>query len=328
VEHRLCWTTARRIRAAVGALAIALPATLAAAPQQRLTTDVTSDPAAAEFVYEDVERFIATAEKIVEGEDAAVVLQRDYLDRASTGLEMFIEKYDLTARRLTTAMETHPEKYDGIAANLKALRSHEAAFREAYGKIKQVIPEAVFPPTYFVVAGHRGIGSGSTEGPLISIEKKTAESIRSDLAATLVHEMMHMEQLAALDEAYFEIFNGPQRTLLALSVREGIATYFSEFITGGSPHKNAARDYLLAHEQELWAAFEREMLGTETGDWLWSQPENPEQPQDIGYAMGARIAEHYYQTAVDKRQAVRELLGVTDYPALLERSGYPAFDKP
>ena len=96
-------------------------------------------------------------------------------------------------------MDKYPKKYSAIAANLKVLRSEEPAFRKVYGDIKGVIPDAVFPPTYFVVAGHRGIGSGSIEGPLISIEKKTAESIRGDLAATLVHEMVHMEQLAALN---------------------------------------------------------------------------------------------------------------------------------
>ena len=65
------------------------------------------------------------------------------------------------------------------------------------------------------------------------------------------------------------------------------------------------------------------MLGAETGDWLWSQPENPVQPEDVGYALGASITERYYQRATDKRKAVREILGVTDYPAFLERSGYP-----
>lgn len=290
---------------------------------QRLTTDVVPDPAAAQFVYDDVENFIRAHRMIASGANVAETLQSEYLDRASPGLVMFIEKYDLTTERLVAALAEHPEQYAEIASNLEVLRSEEPSFREAYADIKRVMSDAVFPPTYFLVAGYRGIGSGSIEGPLISIEKETAESIRTDLAATLVHEMVHMEQLAALGPAYFEIFNGPGRTLLALSVREGIATYFSELITGGSPHKNEARDYLLAHEPELWPAFEQEMLGAETGDWLWSEPANPEQPRDIGYALGARIAQAYYDNASDKRQAVAEILAVTDHAAFLERSGYP-----
>ena len=33
-------------------------------------------------------------------------------------------------------------------------------------------------------------------------------------------------------------------------------------------HKIAARDYLLAHEKELWERFRTEMLGSETTLWL------------------------------------------------------------
>ena len=87
---------------------------------------------------------------------------------------------------------------------------------------------------------------------MISIEKNTHASIReADIEPTLVHEMIHMEQLAAVGEAYFDIFSGEERTLLALSIREGGATWFAELIAGGSVHKNLARDYCLAHEQEL-----------------------------------------------------------------------------
>jgi hypothetical protein len=142
------------------------------------------------------------------------------------------------------------------------------------------------------VAGYRGIGSGSVEGPLLSIETQSPESIAAgDLESALVHEMIHMQQLSATGEAYFDIFSGPQSTLLALSIREGGATFFSRLITGGSEHKNAARDYFLAHERELWPAFEADMLGSDTGDWLWQTPSNPDQPRDVGYAIGALIVE-------------------------------------
>jgi SLT domain-containing protein len=43
---------------------------------------------------------------------------------------------------------------------------------------------------------------------------------------------------------------------------------------------------------------------------------------DVGYATGGRVAEAYYENTTDKRQAMREILGVTDYPAILEKSGY------
>jgi len=292
--------------------------------QQRLTSNVRHDAAEAEFVYDDIENFVQARQAIAGGMDSTEALRTLYFERASPGLQMFVEKYDLTVERLRVAMANYPEAYARIGENLEALRAQRPSFVEAYEAIKRTLPVAVFPPTYFVVAGHRGIGSGSIEGPLISIEKNTPQSIRDgDLEPTLVHEMVHMEQLAAVGEAYFDIFSGPGRTLLANSIREGGATWFAELITGGSRHKNEARDYYLAHEAELWEAFSCDMFGTDMGDWLWEKPANPEQPQDLGYAIGARIVQTYYESAADPGRAAMEIMAITDYPEFLELSGYP-----
>ncbi|NNE47823.1 MAG: hypothetical protein HKN37_14320 [Rhodothermales bacterium] len=297
-------------------------------PQQQLTGDVAEEPAAAKFVYQDVENFLTAGEDMASGADSAEALKSQYLDRASPGLKMYIEKYDLTVDRLLDAMGRHPEEYSRIGETLELLRAHESSYREVYADLRDAIPDAVFPPTYFVVGGYRGIGSGSIEGPLISIEKKTAQSIREDLKATLVHEMVHMQQLSAVGDAYFAIFSGEERTLLALSIREGAATFFAELVTGGSEHKNLARAYYLGREKELWPAFRADMLGHEMGDWLWSTPADPDQPRDVGYAVGATIVEAFYEAASDKRKASREIMAIADYPNFLAKSRYPDWMDP
>lgn len=290
--------------------------------QQTLTDDIDIHPDQARFVFVDIERFLVARDRIDHGADPETTLQREYLDPASPGLILFIEKYDLTARRLAKAMADHPSAYARLDDNLEALKAQQARFRALYTELAERIPDAVFPPTYFLVAAHRGIGSGSIAGPLISIEKDTPTSIASDLGATLIHEMVHMQQLAAQGEAYFDIFSGPGRTLLALSLREGAATFVSELITGGSPHKNLARDYLLQHEPALWAAFQTEMHGSETGDWLWRQPTDPAWPQDLGYAVGARMVESYYRQAEDPLKAMARIMAITDAAAFARESGY------
>jgi len=291
--------------------------------QQELTNHVTPDPAAAEFSFTDIENFIRARTAIADGVDPAHALQTEYFDQASPGLHMFMDKYDLTLERLLAAMEERPIEYDRIPDLLQALKDREPSFRRTLAAIQDVIPNAVFPPTYFVVSAYRGIGSGSIEGPLISIEKKTATSIREgDIEPTLVHEMIHIQQLAAVGEEYFVIFSGEERTLLALSIREGASTFFAEIIAGGSEHKNRARDYYLAHEMELWAAFRADMLGLEMGEWLWEEPSDPDVPRDLGYAIGARIVEEFYESASDKGAAAQTVMSITDYPGFLAQSGY------
>ena len=57
---------------------------------------------------------------------------------------------------------------------------------------------------------------------------------------------------------------------------------------------------------------------------MWSKPDDPEQPRDIAYVFGARIVESYYESASDKRRALREIFSVTDYERFLDQSGYAA----
>jgi hypothetical protein len=264
-------------------------------PRWQLTPNLARCAADAVFVSADIENFLAAQEAILGGGDPITTLQQLYLGRGSAGLQLFAEKYDLTAERLWRAMQAHPEAYARLPETLTALRSHEPQLRSAYSRLQQHVPDAVFPPTYFVVEAHRGIGSGSVEGPLVSVEKQTAQTIAAELAAHLAHEMTHEQQLALQGRRYFEIFGGERRTLLALSIREGTATFLEQLVAGGGSHKNLAREYLLANEQALWQAFERDMLGGETGDWLWRKPADPAWPQDLGYAIGARIVETFFE---------------------------------
>jgi hypothetical protein len=288
----------------------------------QLTSDVTPDPGEARFVYEDIHNFVRAHELLCSKEDTIGTLQTEYFDRATPGLLMFVEKYDLTPERLRDAIRKHADAYALLGDFPKLLESQEPAFRNAYADLQRFLPDTRFPPTYFLVGAYRGIGSGSTEGPLISVEKETAASVERDLVTTLVHEMIHLQQLAAQGEQYFAIF-GPKKTLLALSIREGTADYFAVRVTGVvGEHSQERRAYVFEHEKELWEKFQMDMYGEETGDWMWSTPSDPDQPPHVGYSLGARIVQAYYEGAEDKSRAAREIMSVKDYAAFLEKSGY------
>lgn len=68
--------------------------------------------------------------------------------------------------------------------------------------------------------------------------------------------------------------------------------------------------------------FRRDMAGRDTGDWMYRQPSNPDWPPDLGYWMGYRIVKTYYEQAPDKRQAVKDILGLTNFNDLLTASRY------
>jgi len=286
---------------------------------QEVTSNLTEDPAKAPFVFTDIESFVAAHGKLTDGADTLAILQVEYLDKGTPGLKMFIEKYGLTAERLAGAIQKHPEKYGSLADMPELLAEQARLYRKSYAALKLVMPNAVFPPTYFLIGAYRGIGSGSTEGQLITVEKwhKPLE----DKRPLLIHELVHFEQVVAVGYEKYKALFGPEKSLLGLCIREGTAEFFADLVTGEIT-QDEALDYTLKHEKRLWGWFQKEMDGRETGDWMWKQPEDPEQPRHVGYVMGYRMVQAYYNNADDKAQAVREILSVTDYPAFLRKSGY------
>jgi hypothetical protein len=234
---------------------------------------------------------------------------------------MFVEKYWLSAEKLAAAIGKHPGKYGSLEDLPDLLREESRLYRKAYAALKMVIPNAVYPPTYFLIGAFRGIGSGSVEGQLITVEKWNRPL--DEKRPFLIHELVHFQQVVALGYEKYKALFGPEKSLLGLCIREGTAEFFADFVTGEIT-QDEALEYTIKNEKRLWDWFQKEMDGEETGDWMWKQPEDPEQPRHVGYVMGCRIVESYYNNAEDKAQAVKDILSVTDYPAFLRESGYAA----
>ncbi len=286
----------------------------------RITENITRNPTEAAFVYDDVQNFLRAITLVPAGHDPTEILKKEYFGRATPGLKQFVVKYELTAEAVAAAMKKRPEKYSQLGERLGQLKSREAAFRAAYVRFKGVVPQVVFPPTYFLVSDYGGVASGSPDGQLITIERRTRESI-DRMETLLVHELLHFQQLKAAGPDEFYALFGEKKTLLGLTIREGTAEFVADRVTGRITQDDALT-YVAEHEEALWQRFQGQMASRDTTGWMWSKPSDPNQPRDVAYALGSRIVEAFYKRATDKTQAMQEILSVTDYPRLLERSGY------
>jgi hypothetical protein len=217
------------------------------------------------------------------------------------------------------AIRKYPEKYSNFDKFPEAIAGLAPEVHRSFAKLKEYIPNAVFPPTYFLVTNHYGINSGSVEGQLITVEKWTLP-IEGEMTM-LVHELTHFQQVVAVGYDEYKLLFGEKKNLLGLCIREGTAEFFANLVTGTLTQDQAV-DYLKENESRLWKWFEKEMHGAETGDWMWSTPADSAQPKHIGYALGMLIVQSYYDQAEDKENAVADILSVTDYPAFLAKSKY------
>ncbi len=282
----------------------------------------TPDPEKAKIVYDDIVNFNRAFKMLESTDDTVGVLQKEYIDKGTPGLRIFIEKYDLTADKLRTAISKHPGDYRAIPDKMQWLKSQEDSIRAYFKKTTRFIPGVVFPPTWYLVDIRRGIGSGSVEGQLVTIEKEAVKVVDPGLKAHVIHELVHLNQLNAIGslEKYLAIYND-EKSLLAITLREGIAEFFADLITGELTQEPAS-SFTRIHERELWERFRGEMYGKETGDWMWEDPADPEQPRDVGYVLGSFIVGHYYKRATDIDRATSELLSLTDYRKFMEKCGY------
>jgi len=286
---------------------------------QTLTAPLEIDPANAEFVYDDIHNFVRAFNMLKDGGDTLAILQAEYIDKATPGLKEFGNKYGLDLEKLVAAINKNPEKYADLHEIPELLSEREPHFRDAFTRLTEIYPDAKFPPTYFVVEYQRGIGSGSAAGQLIAVDRWKAPL--DNKITMITHELTHMQQVMAIGYPEYVKLFGPKKSLLGLCIREGTAEFIADLVTG-TITQDEALEWTLANEPRLKAEFMKDKDNVETGDWMWSKPEDPDQPRHVGYVIGYRIVESYYNNADDKARAIREILGVTDYQAFFENSGY------
>jgi hypothetical protein len=263
-------------------------------------------PDSARLITSDIPLFWAVLDRAAP-DSLAALLQRGYLDRGSRGLRDFIPGRILSADRLAQLITSNRSRYDAIRESSLRVIEAEPGIRRAFHALKALYPEAVFPDVYFVIGRFNSGGTVSTNGLLIG-----AEMYRDPqrLPSIVAHELIHFQQRPLT----------AQPSLLVQSFREGSADFVGEMISGVHIN-NAAHEYGMAHERDLWKEFQEQMRGTSYAGWMYGDPPG-ERPADVGYFIGYRIAQAYYQRAEDKAAALRQILQAADVEGILERSGY------
>jgi uncharacterized protein YjaZ len=80
--------------------------------------------------------------------------------------------------------------------------------------------------------------------------------------------------------------------------------------------------YANPRERKLWEEFRQEMNGKSSINWLYNGSQAKDRPADLGYYIGYKICEAYYQNAANKKQAVKDILEIKDSNQFLRASMY------
>jgi len=287
------------------------------------------DPDAARLVTSDLDNFWRAYALAIAADTIAMkekIYQREYFDKGSPGLKHFLQSRIKSARNLARATEVRPKYYASLKEVTPRVAEMEPVIRASFRKLKGLYSDAVFPDVYFLIGIMNSGGTTADSGLLIGVEMhgKTPNTDMSEMDNWLKAVLSPTDMLPGIvahELTHYQQGHGG-KTLLGQSIHEGSADFIGEMISGMSINERL-RAYGAAHEADLWHEFSQAMSGKDTSQWLYQGDKSKDRPADLGYYMGCRIAQSCYEHAADKRQAIRDILTVSDFPAFVRDSRYP-----
>lgn len=262
----------------------------------------TNNPFQAQFIIEDYERFWRAFDEMDNSPENPF---EDYLKNASDGFKPLVGYFD--AKTLYQTVQKRKEEYLKSRNILDSLSGKETEIKKAYSEMKRWYPSAKFPPIYFVVGTFTSSGTITDGGLLIGSEKLKN---LNGLTGLIAHELVHYQQKIAGKD-----------NLLKQSIMEGSADFIGEMISG--EHINLVPfNYGNENEKALCKEFLKVMNKKKYKDWLYETSGKDDRPKDLGYWIGYKITEAYFQKQVDKRQAINSILNIKNPMAFLQESGY------
>lgn len=301
--------------------------------QQSGSSSMNTNPNEVRLVTSDIDHFWL-AYDMSEGkttEEKIDIFESEYFAKGSIGLKDFIDSRIESAEGLVEVIEAKPKYYASIRESSTRVLELTDQIRGYMHNWKKLYDKAVFPDVYFLIGKMNSGGTTSSNGLLIGTEISCRtdnlpkdelnewylEVLKpvEDIPFIVIHELIHTQQA----------YDFRENTLLGHSVFEGAADFLGELATGKhiNPHLHS---YGEAHETELWESFSNEMLQTDFSNWLYNGGNSTgARPADLGYYVGYKICEAYYEKTADKKTAIEDILAIKDGPdalRFLTKSGY------
>lgn len=266
--------------------------------------------------------------------DSIQTFQVNYIDKASDGFKEFLKVRDFTAEEYYRKTKRSPKFWNSVRANTLKVKSKIKDIQKVYDDYERAYPNHTKPKICFAIGGLRTAGTVSGGYLLIGTEM-IASDINTDkselnnwLNAVLTDEfdvigIIAHEYVHALQKVKFgTIWAGINHRVLMQCLQEGAADFLAETITGKTINKHVY-EYGRTHETEIWKAFQKDMWGKDSSNWLYQGTRTKDgEPSDLGYFVGYRICESYYNKAKDKQKALEDIVVIKNYKKFYKKSGY------
>lgn len=260
---------------------------------------------------------------------AANLFLTEYFEKGTVALQEYYRvktKNIGGVRGFANNMKKMPRFYAGIRENTKKVASLTDSIRAIYQQLKVWYPDAIFPTLSFHIGGWSSGGTVSDYGLHVGADmyannpdtdkselddwQKNNSVLFSNLKYVVAHELIHAQQNSMRSDT----------TLLKYVIVEGMADFIGELISGKTANEFQI-NWAKGNEKRIWEAFKKEMYLDRYNNWIANSSQNrPDWPADLGYWVGYQICKAYFEEASDKKQAIYDMLHLSDYKGFLEKS--------
>lgn len=281
----------------------------------------------------DITNFWQAYDALASSQDSIKTFQQLYIDQGSNGLKELLKVRGIKVSDYVANIKKYPAFWRSVRSRTLEVISQKGSIENALAKLKNEYPKLEYPKIYFIIGK---LNSGGTTGAgqvLIGSEIALADSSvikhelerwlqqlftePKDIAGLVIHETVHVQQRNSLPFVFQYVL---KRKVYAACIREGAADFVSDKIANAIS-QSALYQYGNKHFDELKREFSKSMNTNEVTLWLYNYGTSNNRPADLGYFIGYKICEAYYQKATDKEKALRKIIQTNNPKKILKKSG-------
>jgi hypothetical protein len=297
----------------------------------RADETMNADPSAVKIVTSDIDNFWHAFDDAQKSNDPARVFGIEYLVPGSPGVWGFVPGRIKSPQNLAKTVQKYRAYYVSARGNMETISSARPRIIADLRRFKQIDPDATFPNVYFVVGVlNSGGTSVSDVGLVLGAEMHAKPADMSAIAmpgfnTKVLSDASTVAPLVAHELTHYNQHDTDEGRLSDAVLNEGTADFMSQLVDGDNVNTDQWA-FGCAHEAELWTLFTRTSSSTDDAvrtSWLYRFDPGPlGAPPFIGYWLGSRVAQAYYDSHADKRAAVHAILNISDPAAFIAESGY------
>lgn len=286
-----------------------------------------------QLIFTDVDNFWSMYDDVkfeTNEKKRVLIIKKEYFNKATYGLRKLIKKDKLTPEKYSNYLKD-TLFYNSIRETVIDFKKDSLSIKNSIKKFSEIYPKTKYSNIYFVIGlfFHGGVNIDNS----IIIEPQhftKTDSLKnfSLLNSYIGKSLMTPESLIPLiihEQVHLNQKNKRENSLLRNAIVEGSANFLM-YLSTKKVQSSILKTYKYGEENEekIWNKFKsdrKKELSSVENNWYNNYNRNDVHP-DLGYFIGHKICENYYNNSTDKKKAIEFLLTEKDYEKILILSKY------